>query len=346
MSARWPSCSSVIVSSSRSEVEPPAHHAQTSLDEEGHLEQSTDSAPCGIGHDPAVHTGASAPAETRRDDARTALHMTRHDDWGVAEGWWATDGSLAAGRRRHPDVAPSAQGAALRHGSAAHRRSTPDGATAGPTDVVRPCRPDRTPLWSPATIELDGRRRARRCQRRLPADLPLGAHQLRPARRRPDDALFVVPVGAHRRPSRGWGGRPSSTPPGRDAAGAMGDLGDLGELARWTDRRRRLSCWPTTPWVRRCRPPATALAVLRLDAAVLVTAATCASSRAAAPICVGEQLARGGRCGRSAQRRRGHRPGPGLGAQAGRARVHLGSRCVDTACRSAAIWPRRAPTPS
>lgn len=145
--------------------------------------------------------------------------MSGHDDWGVAPGWWATDGTW---RPVDPDTA-----AALRRAQGADEH--PGGPPATPIWFVR--HGESAALWSPATIELeDGTTLA---ATELPPDLPLGAHRLHPDDGGPTTALFVVP-GRAPRPRRGWGWSTQLYATRSRNSWGHGDLADLAALARWT----------------------------------------------------------------------------------------------------------------
>lgn len=145
--------------------------------------------------------------------------MTDHDDWGVAPGWWATDGTW---RPVDPDTEQALRRA---QGADAH----PEGPPATPTWFVRSG--ETAALWSPATVELEDGTAFGATE--LPPDLPLGAHRLHPDDGGPTTALFVVPARAPR-PSRGWGWSTQLYATRSRHSWGHGDLADLAELARWT----------------------------------------------------------------------------------------------------------------
>lgn len=149
--------------------------------------------------------------------------MLEHDDWGLAQGWWATDGSW---RPVEPDTIE-----ALHHASGIeqHPGGPPDGP---PGWFVH--QGDPAQLTSPATIDLDGGGELE-VPDRLPADLPLGAHLLHPADGGPTTSLFVVPPRAPR-PRRGWGWSAQLYGARSESSWGHGDLGDLARLAGWADR--------------------------------------------------------------------------------------------------------------
>ena len=147
--------------------------------------------------------------------------MTRHDDWGVADGWWATDGAWR-------EVDPETRSILHRvQGSGDH----PDGPpSTPPLWFVRPG--ERHDLRTPATLELeDGT--VVEAQVELPPDLPLGAHRLHPADGGPTTALFVVPERSPR-PARGWGWSTQLYATTSARSWGHGDLVDLADLAVWT----------------------------------------------------------------------------------------------------------------
>ena len=137
--------------------------------------------------------------------------------WGVAPGWWATDGGwrdadpsatdavlAAMGADRHPDGPPAARLRFVRAGEAA---------TVGVPSVLR--LEDGTELG---------------LERALPYDLPLGVHGLT------DDTgtttVFVVPRRAPQ-PQRSWGWAAQLYALRSADSWGHGDLADLSSLARW-----------------------------------------------------------------------------------------------------------------
>lgn len=148
--------------------------------------------------------------------------MTRHDDWGVAHGWWATDGAWH-------EVDPDTRAALHRvQGIDDH----PDGPPVTPIWFVH----ERTApqLRSTAVLTLEDGTEVVATDR-LPEDLPLGAHQLRPDDGGPTTELFVVPRRAPR-PRRGWGWSAQLYATTSRASWGHGDLADLADLASWTRR--------------------------------------------------------------------------------------------------------------
>ncbi len=147
--------------------------------------------------------------------------MSGPDDWGVADGWWGTDGQWRSVAPETLSVLRAAQGA----------DEHPDGPPAGPPMwFVRPG--EDHALWSPATLELeDGT--SLPVHERLPPDLPLGAHRLHPTTKARRPSCSSSPHDRHGGPARG-GGRHSSTPQPVPRQLGHGDLADLATLARWT----------------------------------------------------------------------------------------------------------------
>jgi 4-alpha-glucanotransferase len=147
--------------------------------------------------------------------------MARHDEWGVADGWWATDGSWREADPATRDRLHRAQGA----------EAHPDGVPSDPPMwFVHPG--ETHPLWSPATIVLEDAT-VLTAGEQLPAELPLGVHSLVPDDGGPTTTLFVVPERAPR-PSRGWGWSTQLYGTRSADSWGHGDLEDLAELARWT----------------------------------------------------------------------------------------------------------------
>lgn len=145
--------------------------------------------------------------------------MQQCDNFGVATGWWGTDGAW------HEATATSR--AALRTAMGADEH--PDGPPSGsPCWFLRPG--DRREIWSPSVLELeDGT--TLDVHEALPQDLPLGAHRLHS-----DDGhltlVFSVP-GRCRRAGRGWGWSVQLPQARSTSSWGHGDLADLAVLARW-----------------------------------------------------------------------------------------------------------------
>ena len=149
--------------------------------------------------------------------------MSRHDQWGVADGWWATDGHWHAVEDHTVQSLRSVQ----REGPS--RDSPPPDppmwfAHAG----------ERHALRSPCTLLLDDGGSID-CDDELPPDLPLGAHHLHPSDGGPTTALFIVPRRSPR-PRRGWGWSAQLYASRSRQSWGLGDLADLADLARWTEQ--------------------------------------------------------------------------------------------------------------
>ena len=146
--------------------------------------------------------------------------MTGRDAWGVADGWWGTDGSW---HRTDPDTRHALQ-------QAQGAREHPDGPPSDtPTWFVR--QGEAHTLWSAAELELeDGTVVVG--EDRLPHDLPLGAHLLHPVDGGPTTRLFVVPERTPR-PRRGWGWSTQLYATRSARSWGHGDLVDLSDLSRW-----------------------------------------------------------------------------------------------------------------
>ena len=146
------------------------------------------------------------------------LTMQQGDDFGVADGWWGTDGGWHA--------ADDGVRVALR--SALGADEHPDGPPDGPAVwFLRPG--DDRSVWSPGLLTLaDGT--VVQVRDRVPDDLPLGAHSL------VSDGghvtrLFSVP-GRCRRMERGWGWSVQLPGARSRSSWGHGDLTDLADLAR------------------------------------------------------------------------------------------------------------------
>jgi 4-alpha-glucanotransferase len=141
------------------------------------------------------------------------------DGFGVADGWWGTDGSFHA-------VDEDVRGA-LRRAVGADEH--PDGPPPGPTLwFVRPGG-DRS-VWSPGELRLEdgGRLEVREG---LPDDLPLGVHEL--TSDGGHRTLVCSVPGRGRRFPRGWGWAAQLPGVRSRTSWGHGDLADLGALARW-----------------------------------------------------------------------------------------------------------------
>jgi 4-alpha-glucanotransferase len=145
------------------------------------------------------------------------------DAFGIADGWWDTDG-------RWNEADPASR-AALRRAMGGDEH--PDGPPTGPSLwFVRPG--DDRSVWSPGVLELDDGTRVEIADA-LPHDLPLGAHTLRSEGGHVTH-VFSVP---HRcRPiERSWGFSVQLPQTRSTESWGQGDLADLRELARWAADR-------------------------------------------------------------------------------------------------------------
>ena len=147
--------------------------------------------------------------------------MSRHDQWGVAEGWWTTDGHWHPVEDHTMDALRASQ----------RDRLSEDGPPPDPPMWFARAG-ERHPLHSPGTVQLDDGT-SLECVAELPPDLPLGAHRLHPADGGPTTELFVVPRRSPR-PRRGWGWSTQLYASRSHRSWGLGDLADLGDLARWT----------------------------------------------------------------------------------------------------------------
>ena len=145
--------------------------------------------------------------------------MVGQDEWGVADGYWGTDGQW----RATSDDTRAALHSSL--GADVH----PNGPPAGPpTWFVHAG--ESPEVWNPGEIDVEDGGTVR-VDDRLPPDLPLGGHLLRS-----DDGavtrLFVVPH--HGRPApRTWGWSVQLYATRSGSSWGHGDLGDLAALATW-----------------------------------------------------------------------------------------------------------------
>ncbi|MFM7062591.1 MAG: 4-alpha-glucanotransferase [Actinomycetes bacterium] len=159
------------------------------------------------------------------------------DRWGVAPGWWATDGSW---RQADPSAVGTVRAAM---GADEH----PEGPPAGPVRFVaaghgRPLdRPGLLRLEDGTDLEVTGH---------LPPDLPLGAHLLEDGAG--TTTVFVVPARAPQ-PSRSWGWAAQLYATRSTASWGHGDLVDLAELARWAQGQG--ASWLAHEPVGALRPP-------------------------------------------------------------------------------------------
>ena len=147
---------------------------------------------------------------------------SEQDPFGIASGWWGTDGSWRTTEAETLEALRRAQGA----------EEHPDGP---PQDAhiwfVHPG--ETAELWSPGVVSLaeGGEVLA---QTHLPPDLPLGAHQLQPADGGPVTHLFVVPERSLR-PKRGWGWSAQLYASRSQQSWGHGDFVDLATLANWAE---------------------------------------------------------------------------------------------------------------
>ena len=152
--------------------------------------------------------------------------MQGRDSYGIADGWWGTDGTW--------HDASEATRAALREamGADEHPDGPPDAPAGSPSLwFLRPGE-DRS-IWSAGVLELEDGTSVP-VHDALPADLPIGTHTLR------SDGGHVTRVfrlpGPLRRVDRGWGLSVQMPTTRSRASWGHGDLADLADLARWTAR--------------------------------------------------------------------------------------------------------------
>jgi 4-alpha-glucanotransferase len=147
------------------------------------------------------------------------------DPWGIDDGYWDASGRW---RATSPDTV-----AALRQAmGAGHADTPPDGPA---VRVVRAGRP--APLPGPCELALeDGS--GLRAEGELPADLPVGYHELRPLDDRPASRLIVTPGRCHLPDDlRAWL-LTVQLPGCRSAASwGIGDLADLRAIGAWSAER-------------------------------------------------------------------------------------------------------------
>jgi 4-alpha-glucanotransferase len=148
---------------------------------------------------------------------------TQQDEFGIAAGWWGTDGNFHETSQETRAALRQAQGAKQ------HEAGPPQDAHLW---FVRPG--ETHELWSEGLISLaDGGEVL--AQTHLPPDLPLGAHQLRPTDGGPVTQLFVVPRRCLRT-TRGWGWSAQLYATRSAASWGQGDFVDLATLANWAER--------------------------------------------------------------------------------------------------------------
>ncbi len=162
---------------------------------------------------------------------------TEHDAFGIASGWWGTDGNLhrpspeTLVALRQAQAANQQDGASQQNG--AHQQDGAEHQEGPPRDAhlwfVHPG--ETHELWSEGLISLEDGGEVL-AQTHLPPDLPLGAHHLHPTDGGPVTQLFVVP---HRslRPKRGWGWSAQLYATRSAASWGQGDFVDLADLATW-----------------------------------------------------------------------------------------------------------------
>ena len=152
------------------------------------------------------------------------------DAWGIDDGYWDIAGAW--------------------HDTPEDTRRALRVAMGGLADVADPP-PATRPVWfvrqgsapaidRPAQLVLEDGTEVD-AEHTLPADLPLGYHDLHPSDGGPATRLIVTPTACHLPAATtdvGLGAR-SSTPLGRSTSWGIGDLGDLATLARWSVERGR-----------------------------------------------------------------------------------------------------------
>lgn len=148
--------------------------------------------------------------------------MQGRDSFGIADGWWATDGSWHA--------ASESTRTALRTAMGADERS--DGPPAGSSLwFLRPG--DDRAIWSPGVLDLDDGTSVP-VQDSLPPGLPVGAHTLR------SDGGHVTRVfclpGRLPGLARSWGLSVQVPQTRSRSSWGHGDLYDLADLSRWAAR--------------------------------------------------------------------------------------------------------------
>ena len=152
--------------------------------------------------------------------------MQGRDSYGIADGWWGTDGAW----HQASESARSALREAM--GADEHPDGPPDAPPGSPSLwFLRPGE-DRS-IWSPGVLELEDGTSVP-VHDALPADLPIGTHTLR------SDGghltrVFRLP-GPLRRIDRGWGLSVQLPTTRSRASWGHGDLADLATLAGWTAR--------------------------------------------------------------------------------------------------------------
>lgn len=151
--------------------------------------------------------------------------MEPRDEFGIADGWWATDGA------RHDASGATREALRAALGGDDHPDGPPgpgDAAGGAPLWFLRPG--DDRSVWAPGVLDLDGGSSLSVADA-LPADLPVGPHTLR------SDSghvthVFVLP-GTCRRLERSWGWSVQLPQTRSRKSWGHGDLADLAALARW-----------------------------------------------------------------------------------------------------------------
>ncbi len=147
------------------------------------------------------------------------------DDWGVDDGWHDTSG------RWHPAPAATLDSIAGAMGRAEH----PGGPPGRPVWVVRPG--EVHGLAAPCRLVLeDGDDQGEVTS--LPADLPLGIHDLHPPDGGPSTTIIASPGRCHLPDDlRTWGVTMQVPTTRSRSSWGIGDLADVGAVARWVGER-------------------------------------------------------------------------------------------------------------
>ena len=283
-SAKWASCSSATASSSRSDAEAPAHQAQATVD----------------------RSRATGQSRNRRERLRRGPHWAGAGT-ATSSAWPTAGGAPTATWHAVDDDARGALRDAL--GATEH----PDGPPPGPAMwFVRPgARPAGVVprrRWCSRTAT----RRVRRPShpaRRSPAR---GATALRPTdghRHRRWSSCRARGAGAR----RGWGWSAQLYGCRSAASWGHGDLADLADLARWARDGGGVAAGPQPAGRHPPGAAAAAVAVLRVDAAVLVAALPAGSRTSPGAELAEDAVARGRRRRTGAGRRADASTGTGCG---------------------------------
>lgn len=147
--------------------------------------------------------------------------MEERDHWGIADGWWSTDGTWTGTDPRVRDELRGVLGA----------DEHPDRPPNAHVWFVHPGDDHR--LRGPCLLTLEDSTEIGEVVA-LPPDLPLGAHRLHPLDGGTVTDLFVVP-GRAPMPPRSWGWSAQLYSTRSERSWGIGDLSDLAELARWAD---------------------------------------------------------------------------------------------------------------